>query len=93
MFSLLLVLTLSSSSAPVQHNKLECSRDGFGYLHCVEQEEQRPGALVVTGDERLQQVTKIKAMISAGNCKGARRYASRLHDPQVERATIEACGT
>jgi len=93
MLSFLVALALGSSPAVAQHNKLECSRDGFGYLHCVEQEEQRPGGLVVTGSQRRQQVMKIKGMISAGDCRGARRYAAGLHDPEVERATKEACGT
>jgi hypothetical protein len=89
----ILALTLLSSPALAQHDKLECARDGFGYLHCVEQPEQRPGTLVVTGSQRRHEVMNIKAMISAGDCKRARRYAAALHDPEIERATKEACAT
>jgi hypothetical protein len=90
----MLALTLLSSPALAQqHDKLECARDGFGYLHCVEQPEQRPGTLVVTGSQRRQEVINIKAMINAGDCKGAKRYAASLHDPEIERATKEACAT
>lgn len=92
MLIVLMAIALSAAPAAPRHNQLECARDGFGYLHCVEQEEQRPGGVVVTGEERRQQVTKIKGMISAGDCKGAKRFAASLHDPEVERATKEACG-
>ena len=93
MRKLVLALTLISSASFAQPNKIDCARDGFGYLHCVDQEEQRAGTVVVTSSQRRQQVTKIKALISAGDCKGARRYATGLHDPEIERATKQACAT
>jgi hypothetical protein len=84
-------LVLIASPALAAPPKQDCSRDGFGFLHCVDIQEQKAGVVIVTPGRRQQQVTKIKALISAGDCKGAKRYAAGTHDPEIEQATNEAC--
>ena len=91
MRKMMLCLMLSATPALAAPPKQDCSRDGFGFLHCVDIQEQKAGLVTVSAEQRQKEVATIKTMIAAGNCKGAKRYASRTHDPEIERATAEAC--
>ena len=91
MRKIVLGLLLMASPAMSAPPKQDCSRDGFGFLHCVDIQEQKAGLVTVSGERRQKQVATIKAMVAAGDCKGAKRYAARTHDPEIERATAEVC--
>ena len=87
----LLGLLLLASPAWAIPTKTECARDANGYLHCTDVVEQRSGKLMISGEQRLQQAQAIKAMINAGNCPAARRYAATTDDHELKHAVKEAC--